>query len=161
MKPYCVALADWDGKALSLDDAANLILRTDRRTTRKHSFAIDLLSQRDAARRDRRRQALVERNMVVLDMFVSTSSIRSAEDHLMDKQSRALTALALQRILRKFADDRPVKIVIATAVLGDIALFRTKELAEACQMREDVVRAAKERLRYYARTQMKPTVIAA
>ncbi len=153
MSHFRSSFADWSDAKRSIEDAANVILRNDRREPSSSTAEFDLLGKRDAIRRDRRRRALVERNLVLLELFVSPASTRSAEELLMDKQGQALTAAALLRVLEKFANDKAVKTVMVTVVLGDISFFRTKELAKACELREDVVRAAKERLKYFARTQ--------
>ena len=153
MSHFRSSLADRSDTKQSVEDAANEILRNDRRERSASTAVIDLLCKRDAVRRDRRRRALVERNLILLELFVSPASTRSAEELLMEKQGQAQAAAALLRVLKKFANDKAVKSVMVTVVLGDISFFKTRELAEACQLREDVVRAAKERLKYFARTQ--------
>lgn len=67
-------------------------------------------------------------------------------------ENRLLVATALPRLLERFSGDKTVKAVIVTAVLRDISFFRTKQLVEACHLHEDVIRSAKERLKYYAQT---------
>lgn len=156
MNYYQCSLTDGSKSVRSLDAAATDILREDRRNRRPALVPVDLLSERDAARRDRRRKALVQQNSVVLELFLSTDETRSAEDILLDQEDRALVAATLRRILERFSSDKTVKAVIVTAVLDDISFYRTKQLAEACRVHEDAIRSAKERLKYYARTQKDP-----
>ena len=151
----------WSGTEKNLEAFATLILKCDRKEYMSPNSEIDLLGKRDAARREHRRRALLERNKIIIELFISPTSTQSTEDLLMGKQDQALTAATLRRLFERFANDKPVKIVMAAAVLGDISFFKTKELAEACKLREDVIRAAKERLKYYAKTQKNPLAEAA
>lgn len=138
---------------LDLEAVADMMLRNDRKTGKHSSVQIDLLTERDAKRRDRRRHALVIRNLAVLEMFVCPVS--SPEDQIIRKEEQRHASAVLKRALAKFERDKTAKAIILIVLLGDISFSKTKEIANAFQMREDVVRAAKERLKYHVRTSEK------
>ncbi|MEP6020032.1 MAG: hypothetical protein ABJ251_16265 [Paracoccaceae bacterium] len=135
-----------------LEEEANFILRADRRSPFQCPAQIDLLSKRDAERRDRRRRELARRNFVLMENYLSPTTTRSSEEHLIARQDQAQKASSIFEILQRFKKDKAVQAVMTTAILGDISFFSTRELAAACRLREDVVRAAKERIKYFART---------
>ncbi len=143
-----MASAGWQD--LDLEAVADVMLRKDRKRTCKHSFAqIDLLTERDAHRRDRRRHALIMRNLAVLDMFLGPVS--SPEDQLIRKQEQRHASAVLSRVIARFERDKTAKAIIFVVLLGDVSFSKTKEIAKACKIREDIVRAAKERLKYHVR----------
>ena len=137
-----------------LENVADAILRNDRRTGENTSIRIDLLSERDAIRRDIRRRGLVNRNLVVLEMFMCPAP--NPEEQVIRKQEQQHASAVLSRLLAKFERDKTAKAVIFTVILEDISFSKTREIAEVCRIREDIVRAAKERLKYHVRASEKP-----
>lgn len=63
----------------SLNAIATDTLRKDQRKRSVPAISVDLLSDRDTARRERRREALIKKNMVVPELFVSLKETRSTE----------------------------------------------------------------------------------
>ncbi len=135
---------------MELDAVADAILRGDRNNGARTSVKIDLVTGRDAVRRELRRHALVMRNLAVLELFACP--ISSPEELIIRKQEQRHASMVLKRILGKFERDKAAKAIILVVINGDISFSKTKEIARACQLRVDVVRAAKERLKYHVKT---------
>lgn len=143
-------MTDNVARALDLETAANAMLRCDRTYCQPPAMPIDLLSRRDAMRRDRRRRAIVMQNLSVVDILMCQS--KSPEEELIRKEEEQRASALIDRILAKFEQDRTVRAVILVVLQNDISFAKTKEIARACSIRENIVRAAKERLKYHVRT---------
>lgn len=134
---------------LELEALADSILRNDRKNGNHCSSYIDLLKDRDARRRELRRHALITRNLTVLEVFMLQTL--SPEDELIRKEEQINASEMLNRVLSRLAQDKTATSIVFVIISEDLSFSKTKEIAEACQLNEEVVRAAKERLKYHAR----------
>jgi len=136
---------------------ADRILKVDKKlSSGSAGNNIDLLTARDASRRSARQANLAVRNHhIITEMSIASDFRITPEDHLLEEERQQELEKAIEDLFAWFESDATASEILIQVLTYSEPYRDSKRLAALLEVRVEDIRAAKERIRYYVKNNLK------